>query len=233
MITEVFSNSLNKVDTGGDEKWHFEDFKMAEFPPCRSESSENDLQSDPSTDVVLQNSDHWMHFYRTLLRKANGFLPIYLRNKIGAEDLVQETMLVASQYQEQIEQRKIDEILAWLIVILRNRTKYAIRNVKVPPRQRKVGFREVQVDDILWNAVYTDESSLDSRFIKAEVIQYMKIAMDRIPKDQRNLLVHRFNENRDLRWIAKKLQISERQVRRRVQNALECLKMEFHDASRK
>jgi RNA polymerase sigma factor (sigma-70 family) len=233
LITEGFSNSLSKPIQGGHEKWHFEDLKMAEVPPCRSESSEQYSKSDPSTDESLQNSDHWVYFYRTLLRKANRFLPLYLRNKIGAEDLVQETMLVASQYQDQIEQRNLDEILSWLIVILRNRTKYAIRNVKATPRQKNIGLREVQADDILWNTLYTDESSLNSRFIKGEVILYMKIAMCRIPKDQRNLLVLRFNEERDLRWIAKKLRISERQVRRRVQNALESLKMEFHNASRK
>ena len=104
------------------------------------------------------------------------------------------------------------------------------RRSLITPRQKNIGLREVQADDILWNTLYTDESSLNSRFIKGEVILYMKIAMGRIPKDQRNLLILRFNEERDLRWIAKKLRISERQVRRRVQNALESLKMEFHNA---
>ena len=205
---------------------------MAEVPPCRSESSLNCSQNEPSQDKILQNGDHWIHFYRTLIHKANGFLPLYLKDKIGAEDLVQETMLVASRCRNRNGQRNSDETLAWLIVILQNRTKYAIRNVKATSNQKKGSLREVQADDDLWSFVYMDESSMNTRFIKREVIQCMKTAMGRIPKEQRNLLERRFHEDRDLRWIAKKLRISERQVRRRVQNALECLRMEFLSASR-
>lgn len=206
---------------------------MAEFPPCRSESNATYSQNDSSKGKILQNSEHWIDFYRTLLHKASGFLPLYLRSKIGADDLVQDTMLVASQCRNQTEQRNTEETLSWLIVILKNRTKSAIRNVKATSSHKNGGLREVQASDELWNAVYIDESSINTKFLKHEVIEYMKIAMERIPKAQRNLLEHRFREDRDLRWIAKKLRISERHVRRRVQSALECLKMEFLSVSRK
>ena len=206
---------------------------MAESSPCRSESKAICPQNIKSKGEILQNSDRWIHFYKSLLHKANGYLPLYLRDKIGPEDLVQETMLVASECQKQIEERKTDEILPWLIVILQNRTKYAIRNVKALQSHEKGRLREIQANDELWSRVYADESSIDTRVVRNEVIENMKIAMERIPKEHRNLLERRFHEDRDMRWIAKKLRISERQVRRRVQNALECLKMEFLGASRK
>jgi len=169
----------------------------------------------------------WLKWYDNLITHAARMIPAYVLDRIGPDDMVQETMLAATMNAGQLNGKTENEILGWLVVTLHNRTKYAIRQMKSTIKDRPKTLRENQANENLWENIAADESGMDSRLTRQEHLQTLRVALDQLPEDVKSILKWRYYESRKFGWIAYEMQISERHARRRFQSAVGQFRREF------
>ena len=169
----------------------------------------------------------WLKWYDNLKTHATRLIPTYVLDRIGPDDMVQETMLAATMNSNQLNGKSENEILGWLVVTLHNRTKYAIRKMKSTIKDRPKTLRENQASENLWENIAADESGMDSRLTKMEHLQTLRTVFERLPHEEQSILRWRYYESRKFGWIAYQLKISERHARRKFQSAVSQFRREF------
>lgn len=171
----------------------------------------------------------WLKWYDNLKIHATKLIPNHIHDRIGPDDMVQETMLAATLHSDKLNGKTDNEILGWLVVTLRNRTRYAIRQASATSRNHPTGLRETQASENLWQNIATDESGMESRLTRAEHLSMLRTAFSRLEKRDQDLIRWRYHDRRKFAWIAFHLEISERHTRRLFQSTLEKFRQEFLD----
>lgn len=157
-------------------------------------------------------------------RIARRGIPLSLRAKVGASDIVQQTMVDAVRQLDQFRGRTRGQWRAWILVILRNRLAMARRSF-LDAERRCVG-REVPLGepdpargDLPLELVHPS-SSPGAKFARAELEAILLEALGRLPASDRDLVRWHHEERQTFKQIAARLGISADAVRKRWARAM-------------
>ncbi|MHC5539170.1 sigma-70 family RNA polymerase sigma factor [Singulisphaera rosea] len=113
--------------------------------------------------------------------------------KVGASDLVQETLVGAHFDFTQFRGHTREALLAWLRVILHNRLGFVARHYRGTEKRRL--DREIPSGDPtaggLWNALLSNSSTPGGRLDRRESADSLFVALERLPEDYRRVVVWR------------------------------------------
>lgn len=162
-----------------------------------------------------------------LLAIANQELPDALHGKVGASDLVQETLVKGLQSFESFRGESPDELAGWLRQIL----THEIRNLVVAfgTAKRDVS-RELYSGSIISDA---DQTPPLDRLLKLERKQQLEATIAALPDDVRQLIEMHHQQNLTFAEIAAALGKTEDATRKAWFRALQQLQHELarHDSS--
>jgi RNA polymerase sigma-70 factor (ECF subfamily) len=139
-----------------------------------------------------------------------------LRRRFDSSDLVQETLLRATQNREQFRGGTEAELVKWLQGIMANALTDAIRKARA--QKRDVAQEEVLaavVNDSsarLQNWLVAPDSSPSQRAEREEQLLRLAAALARLPEDQRDVVILRDSLDTPIRAIAEQLGRSEKAV---------------------
>lgn len=170
------------------------------------------------------------HYYRYLLAIAEGELAGDLRAKVGASDLVQETMLEAHQALDQFRGSTEAELRAWLRQILLSRLAHAGRRYRTAACRSIRG--EVSLDDhggealAAWN-LPADATPPVERVLRDADAAKLRRALGRLPETYRQCLVLRSFDDLPFAEVGAALGISSEAARKLWSRAIVALKREL------
>src|SRR6516165_1458674 len=139
-----------------------------------------------------------------------------LRRRFDTSDLVQETLLKATQNLEQFRGGTEGELVRWLQGIMQNALADAMRNARA--QKRDVAQEEalaVVVNDSsarLHNWLVAPDSSPSQRAEREEQLLRVAAALAKLPEDQRDVVILRDSLDTPVRAIAEQLGRSEKAV---------------------
>ena len=139
-----------------------------------------------------------------------------LRRRFDASDLVQETLLKATQNLEQFHGGTEAELVKWLQEILQNALADATRKARA--RKRDVAQEEVLavvVNDSsarLQNWLVAPDSSPSQRAEREEQLLRLAAALAQLPEDQRDVVILRDSLGTPIRTIAEQLGRSQKAI---------------------
>jgi RNA polymerase sigma-70 factor (ECF subfamily) len=139
-----------------------------------------------------------------------------LRRRFDASDLVQETLLKATQNLEQFRGGTEAELVKWLQGIMQNALADATRKARA--QKRDVAQEEaiaVVVNDSsarLQNWLVAPDSSPSQRAQREEQLLRVAAALARLPEDQRDVVILRDSLDTPVRAIAEQLGRSEKAI---------------------
>jgi RNA polymerase sigma-70 factor (ECF subfamily) len=139
-----------------------------------------------------------------------------LRRRFDASDLVQETLLKATQNLQQFRGGTEAELVRWLQGILENALADAIRKARA--QKRDVAQEEVLAAVVsdssarLQNWLVAPDSSPSQRAQREEQLLRLAAALEKLPPDQRDVLLLRDSLDTPIRAIAEQLGRSEKAV---------------------
>jgi RNA polymerase sigma-70 factor (ECF subfamily) len=139
-----------------------------------------------------------------------------VRRRFDASDLVQETLLKATQNLEQFRGGTEAELVKWLQEILQNALADAMRRARA--QKRDVAQEEalaVVVNDSsarLRNWLAAPDSSPSQRAEREEQLLRIAAALARLPEDQRDVVILRDSLDTPIRAIAEQLGRTEKAV---------------------
>jgi RNA polymerase sigma factor (sigma-70 family) len=169
---------------------------------------------------LMSDTESIAKWYPRLRREAVRQLPKSLLDRVGPDDLVQETLLVGLCNLDKTIGRTEGETRAWLSVILRNRIRMALRHYC--RRQGETSsIREQNLTPDIWDSILQNETDQMSQLMHDESVEKLRLRIDRLPADLRQIVVWRFFDRQDFEWIADRLNISARQSRRRLEQAID------------
>ncbi|APW63601.1 sigma-70 family RNA polymerase sigma factor [Paludisphaera borealis] len=158
-----------------------------------------------------------------LLHAASHELPMDLRAKQGASDLVQETFLVAHRLFHRFEGRTSAELLLWLKAILRNTSAHLRRSYRTA---RRAAFREVPMDAA--SSLTADLSASDSTpsalIQREETATMLRAATERLPARDRQVLLLKHHDELTFEEVGQRLAISTVAARKAWLRAIERLR---------
>jgi RNA polymerase sigma-70 factor (ECF subfamily) len=142
-----------------------------------------------------------------LLTIAHAELDSDLRAKAGPSDLVQETFLEAQRDFAQFQGETPEEVLRWLREILRNTLADFVR------RYKKTGARDLAREQLLDAGEDDEEGWLPShktdspaeRLAAGEAEQAVRRAIERLPPEQRQVVMLRHDEALEWSEVAHRL----------------------------
>jgi RNA polymerase sigma-70 factor (ECF subfamily) len=139
-----------------------------------------------------------------------------LRRRFDASDLVQETLLKATQNLEQFRGGSEAEMVKWLQGILENALTDAIRKARAQKRDvaQEEAIATVVSDSSarLRNWLIAPDSSPSQRAEREEQLLRLAAALARLPSDQRDVIILRDSLDTPIRTIAEQLGRSEKAV---------------------
>jgi RNA polymerase sigma-70 factor (ECF subfamily) len=139
-----------------------------------------------------------------------------LRRRFDASDLVQETLLKATQNLEQFHGGTEAELVKWLQGIMHNALADATRKARA--RKRDVAQEEVLavvVNDSsarLQNWLVAPDSSPSQRAEREEQLLRLAAALAQLPEDQRDVVILRDSLGTPIRTIAEQLGRSQKAI---------------------
>ena len=139
-----------------------------------------------------------------------------LRRRFDASDLVQETLLKATQNLEQFRGGTEAELVRWLQGILQNALADAIRQARA--QKRDVAQEEVIAAVVhdssarLHNWLVGPDSSPSQRAEREEQLRHLAAALTKLSPDQRDVILLRDSLDTPIRTIAEQLGRSEKAV---------------------
>jgi RNA polymerase sigma-70 factor (ECF subfamily) len=139
-----------------------------------------------------------------------------LRRRFDSSDLVQETLLKATQNLEQFQGGTEAELVKWLQEIMQNALADALRRARA--QKRDVAREEalaVVVNDSsarLQNWLAAPDSSPSQRAEREEQLLRVAAALAQLPEDQRDVVILRDSLDTPIRTIAEQLGRTEKAV---------------------
>ena len=139
-----------------------------------------------------------------------------LRRRFDSSDLVQETLLKATQYLGQFHGGTEAELVKWLQGIMQNALADAMRKARA--QKRDVAQEEalaVVVNDSsarLLNWLVAPDSSPSQRAEREEQLLRVAAALAKLPEDQRDAVILRDSLDTPIRTIAERLGRSEKSI---------------------
>jgi RNA polymerase sigma-70 factor (ECF subfamily) len=139
-----------------------------------------------------------------------------LRRRFDTSDLVQETLLKATENLEQFRGGTEAELVKWLEEILQNALADAIRRARA--QKRDVAREEalaVVVNDSsirLRNWLASPDSSPSQRAQREEQLLHVAAALAKLPEDQRDVIILRDSLDTPIRAIAEQLGRTEKAI---------------------
>ena len=160
-----------------------------------------------------------------LLAIAAAELPQPLAGKVGASDLVQETLVKGYEYFGKFEGRSPEQLGAWLRQILLNHLTNVARSYQGQKRNLE---REEELDSQL---ALQEESTASQKLASTEQQDLLARGLNRLPEELRWVLEMRHRENLSFSEIALRLGKSDDTARRLWARAVEQLRRELkrHD----
>jgi RNA polymerase sigma-70 factor (ECF subfamily) len=164
--------------------------------------------------------------YLALLARLQ--LPPRLRSKVGASDIVQQTLLKATQNLDQFRGQSDDDWAAWLRRILTNTMVDAVRQFQGPKHdvrlERSLEASIADSSDRL-NALLTGSAASPSqKLLKEERLVRLAAALAELPEDQRVALEMHYLQGCTVAEVATHVNRSERSVAGLVRRGLQRLR---------
>ena len=143
-----------------------------------------------------------------LLLVANAELDTRLRAKLGASDVVQQTLIEAQETFHNFAGDSEAALLAWLKKILKNNLSDARRGYLIA--EKRCVTRERSLDDCLVEsrdlfALVADASSPSSHLMREEVSDMVRHAMERLSVDDRQVLLLRHRDQMTFPQIGERM----------------------------
>jgi RNA polymerase sigma-70 factor (ECF subfamily) len=132
-----------------------------------------------------------------LLLVANEELDVRLRAKLGASDVVQQTLLEAQVTFDHFSGDSEAALLAWLTKILKNNLADARRTFLIAEKRcvtREQSLQEYGAESQLAMALIADASSPSSHLLREELVEMVQGAMGRLSVGDREVLLLRHRD---------------------------------------
>jgi RNA polymerase sigma-70 factor (ECF subfamily) len=177
----------------------------------------------------------WLERYRPYLELlARLYLQPRLRRKVGASDIVQETLLKATQNLDQYRGRSDAELTGWLRRILTNTLVDAVRALE--GAKRDVGL-ECSLEAALAQSsarmealVQSSPTSPSEQLQRQEQLLQLSAVLAQLPKDQRLALEMHYLQGCTIAAVAELMDRTERSVAGLVRRGLQQLRLLMADA---
>jgi len=166
-----------------------------------------------------------LEVYRPLLLPlAERRLPADLRSKVGASDLIQETLTEAFLAFERFSGQTEEELLAWLQRILANNAinlarRFRSTGKRCLDRERSIDRRTVRTT--LGDRLADPSPSPPAEVELDEEAEAMERALRQLPEDYRRVIVLRHRENQSFAEVAQTLDRTEAATRKLWARAVE------------
>lgn len=179
-------------------------------------------EGDPS--ALGQLAARLRPYLKRVVEKEAGFAGATHRD--DASDLVQQTLLAATENLENFRGTSLNEWRAWLAAIARNQVNKSKRHWRA---QRRAQSREIPAD---WLAkeIAGAADSPSELFQKDEQIGLLQSLLESLAPDQRQLIEWRHRQNLPHAEIANRLGISVAASRQRCKAAMDALKTTWRNA---
>ncbi len=133
-----------------------------------------------------------------LLLIANAELDVRLQAKLGASDVVQQTLMEAQNTFQHFSGDSEAALLGWLKKILKNnladaRRTYLIAEKRLVTRERSLDDVRADSDELL--ALVADTSSPSSQLIREELAEIVRQALERLSVADREVLLLRHRDH--------------------------------------
>jgi RNA polymerase sigma-70 factor (ECF subfamily) len=174
------------------------------------------------------------HFRSYLLAIANRQLDPVLRVKGGASDIVQETFLEAQRDFGQFAGTTAAELRAWLLRLMTNNLANFARSYRSTSKRdldREVGLPGATVFGPTGGGLAGDTPTPSVEAMSQEMESAVERAIQRLPEDQRQVILLRNREDRPFDEIAVLMGRSENAVRKLWFRAVERLQQELDGKS--
>jgi len=165
-----------------------------------------------------------------LLQMAQNELNTDLQAKVGASDLVQESLLQAHLHFDQFQGGAPEELRGWLRQILLNQLAYCRRHYRDTGKRqldREVPLGSPGQSDAANNVLADDSKSPSQKAIHNEQQQLLQEALARLPEHYRQVLVWRSLEQRSFEQIGQLLERSADAARMLWGRAVEALQKDL------
>src|SRR5262245_47164549 len=155
------------------------------------------------------------------------------RSKLGASDIVQQTLLRATKNLSQFRGDSEAEILAWLRRILGTTLIDAIRELKGTKRdvavERSLEGSLAQSSAHFEALLQANSTSPSEHVLRHEQLLQLSAALDRLPDDQRLVLEMHYLQGCPVAAIAEEMGRTERSVAGLVRRGLQALRVMLAD----
>ncbi len=174
---------------------------------------------------------------RELHAYVHRHIPSDLMRFITADDVLQDAAISAYRSRHTFVQEDSRALLRWLTSICRNKLVDALRQTR--RRITRPGFKPPQFLTKAENSSYTNllaQFESNSRTPSsicgtAEAARIARLAMARLPDEQRDVLEQRFISQHEVEEIARRIEKSPSAVRGIIRRALESLRQCFVDST--
>ena len=137
---------------------------------------------------------------------AAAALPMEMRGRADASDIVQQTLVEANGAMRRFHGRSMPELVAWLTAILNNNVNDAVRRHVLAERRsvkREIRFEDSSSGGPGWNGVCAaDQTSPSMAVSRDEVCGQLRDVLETLPTRQRDAVRLRHLEGRTLAEIA-------------------------------
>lgn len=218
-------------------------FALASIALVNTVNSNESLAGDPISTLLDQARTGSDEARANLFSQLRGYLSLVaerdvepqLRPKLGASDLVQESMAVAIEKFDQFRGTSQEELYAWLSTIIKNELKQQRRYYHTGKRNIN---REQRMDSHRPGAINYDCGGKPETFtdqmptpgthaVNVEQARALAIAMSHLPEEYQSVIKLRNWERLSFRQVAIELNKTESQVTRTWYRALVCLQSEL------
>jgi RNA polymerase sigma-70 factor (ECF subfamily) len=167
--------------------------------------------------------------YRSYLELlARLHLQPRFRGKLGASDIVQDTLLKATQRLDQYRGQSDAELAAWLRAILTNTLVDAVRGLEGGKRdialERSLEASLAQSSARLEELLQTKGASPSEQVLRHEELLQLSTSLTRLPEDQRQALELHYLQGCTVAEVAEQMGRSERSVAGLVRRGLHKLR---------
>jgi RNA polymerase sigma-70 factor (ECF subfamily) len=151
------------------------------------------------------------------------------RSKLGASDIVQQTLLKATKKWSEFRGASESEVAVWLRRILSTTLLDAIRELKGAKRNVSLEVSLAQSSDRLEALLQGDSTSPSTDAVRHEQLLHVSAALERLPDDQRQALEMHYLQGCPVAFIAEVMGRTERSVAGLVRRGLQALRLMLAD----